>query len=83
VREVARIAADIAIAKEPALDRILRTALQAPAATRYDSMRATTALTNRVIAYIDHPRQFGATEPVGLLALHLANQRGSNRSRSE
>jgi len=53
VREVARIAADIAIAREPALDEIVKIALQAPAATRYDSMRATTALTNRVISYID------------------------------
>jgi DICT domain-containing protein len=53
VRDIARIGADIAIAKQPALDDILKAALQAPAATRYDSVRATTALTNRVVGYMD------------------------------
>lgn len=53
VRDVARIAADIATAKESTLDEILKPALQAPAATRYDSVRATTAVTNRVVAYMD------------------------------
>ena len=53
VRDVARIAAEIAIANEPTLDEILKAALQAPAVTRYDSVRATTAVTNRVVAYMD------------------------------
>ena len=55
VRDVARTAADIARTQEPALDQILKAALQAPAATRYDSVRTTTALSNRVVAYMDRP----------------------------
>ena len=64
VRDVARIASDIATAKEPTLDEILKPALQAPAATRYDSVRATTAVTNRVVAYMDRQHSFRkATRP--------------------
>ncbi len=53
VRDVARVAADIASNQDPALDAIVTPALQAPAVTNYDSMRTTTALTNRVVAYMD------------------------------
>jgi DICT domain-containing protein len=53
VRDVARIAADIASTQEPALDASVKPALQAPAVTNYDTVRTTTALTNRVVAYMD------------------------------
>jgi DICT domain-containing protein len=56
VRDVARIAADIASTDAPALDAIVKGALQAPAVTNYDSVRTTTALTNRVVAYMDPGR---------------------------
>jgi DICT domain-containing protein len=56
VRDVARVAAGIARTREPALDAIVRAPLQAPAVTRYDSVRTTTALTNRVVAYMDAGR---------------------------
>jgi MerR family transcriptional regulator, light-induced transcriptional regulator len=52
VRDVAQIAADIASTHAPALDAIVKAALQAPAVTNYDSVRTTTALTNRVVAYM-------------------------------
>lgn len=53
VRDLARIAADIAIAKTPALADIVNPALASPAVSRYDSLRTTTALANRVVAYAD------------------------------
>jgi MerR family transcriptional regulator, light-induced transcriptional regulator len=53
VRDIARVAAGIASAQEPALNAIVKAALQAPAVTRYDSVRTATALTNRVVAYMD------------------------------
>jgi DICT domain-containing protein len=56
VRDVARVTADIASKQDAALDAILKPALQPPAVTNYDSMRTTTALTNRVVAYMD-PRR--------------------------
>jgi DICT domain-containing protein len=56
VRDVARLAADIASTHASALDAVVKSALQAPAVTRYDSIRATTALTNRAVAYMD-PRR--------------------------
>jgi DICT domain-containing protein len=56
VRDVARAAADIARTQEPALDQILQPALKTPVAIRYDSVRTTTALSNRVVAYMDRRR---------------------------
>ena len=52
VRDAARTAASIASAQRPALAELLRQRLQAPAVTGYDSVRATTALTNRIVAYL-------------------------------
>jgi MerR family transcriptional regulator, light-induced transcriptional regulator len=55
VRDAARTAAAIASAQRPALDELLRDDLRGPAATGYDSLRATTALTNRIVAYLASP----------------------------
>ena len=52
VRDAARTAAAIASAQRPELEELVRPRLQAPAATGYDSVRATTALTNRIVAYL-------------------------------
>jgi MerR family transcriptional regulator, light-induced transcriptional regulator len=58
VRDVARIAGDIAITHAPAVEAVVKAQLDAPAVTNYDSVRATTALTNRVVAYMDPARRF-------------------------
>ncbi len=55
VRDAARTAASIASAQRPELEQLLRQRLQAPAPTGYDSVRATTALTNRIVAYVAAP----------------------------
>ena len=52
VREAARTAAAIAWARRPALEGLLRERLQAPAGVGYDSARVTTALANRMVAYL-------------------------------
>ena len=52
VRDAARTAASIASAQRPELEQLLHQRLQAPAPTGYDSVRATTALTNRIVAYL-------------------------------
>ena len=52
VRDAARTAAAIASAQRPELEELVRPRLQVPAATGYDSVRAATALTNRIVAYL-------------------------------
>ena len=56
VREVARVAAALTTGHDPMLDDIVGRVLQQPAASRYDAMRATTTLTNRVLTYLDRQR---------------------------
>ena len=56
VRNVARVAVQIARTRQPALDEAQTAGLQAPANTAYDVQRATTALTNRIVAYMDRSR---------------------------
>ena len=55
VRDVARVAADIAAAQQPALEQFLGEALRGPTAHTYDTVRAATALTNRAIGYLAAP----------------------------
>jgi MerR family transcriptional regulator, light-induced transcriptional regulator len=55
VRDVARVAAAITVARQPALTETLRDALQGPLTHGYDSVRATTSLTNRVVGHLAAP----------------------------
>jgi DICT domain-containing protein len=53
VREVARVAAEVAGDQDRVLDDTLRRLLRSPVVSTMDAMRATTSLTNRVVAYLD------------------------------
>jgi len=57
VREVARVASEIACAETPRLAEIVANALQAPVVTNFDAPRMATALSNRVVAYMDAQRR--------------------------
>lgn len=56
VREGGRVAATIAVTSRPELAAALRPVLREPAVATYDTIRAATSLTNRIVAYLDAPR---------------------------
>jgi hypothetical protein len=50
VRAVARAGTEVAVASAPDLEAVLKSRFAQPLATTYDPLRASTSLTNRVLA---------------------------------